>query len=202
MANSNRASGLTPVKHINGSPYNGQGNIYCILAANTNGFAIGDPVISGGSADANGVPSITIYGGTGAIRGVILGLGTSEGGIFNPDNLNSTVRPAALQAVDWYAIVADSPDLIFEVQEKSNTTQLAATEVGLNQILKSGTNNGYQSGWLLSSVTDATPATTATLAFRLLGLARRADNAFGAYAKWLVYANVHELGHGTGAAGV
>jgi len=202
MANPNRPNGLVPVKHITGAPYNGQGNIYCILAANTSGFAIGDPVISGGSADANGVPNIAIYGGTGAIRGVVMGLGTSEAGLFNPSNLDSTVRPAAAQATNWYALVADSPDLIFEVQENSNGTQLAATEVGLNQILKSGTNNGFVSGWLLSSVTDATPATTATLAFRLLGLARRADNAYGAYAKWLVYANVHELGHGTGAAGV
>jgi hypothetical protein len=202
MANANRPNGLSPVKHLTGAPFNGQGNIYQIAAADTNGYAIGDPVISSGSADANGVPGITIYGGTGAIRGVILGLGTYESLIANPNNLNSTVRPAAAQTTDWYAIVADSPDLIFEVQENSNGTQLAATEVGLNTILKSGTNNGYTSGWLLSSVTDATPATTATLAFRLLGLARRSDNAFGAYAKWLVYANVHELGHGTGAAGV
>jgi hypothetical protein len=202
MANANRPSGLSPVKHITGAPFNGQGNIYCILAAKTTAFAIGDPVISGGSSDANGVPDIVPYGGTGAIRGVILGLGTSEALLANPSNLDSTVRPAAAQTTNWYALVADSPDLIFEVQENANGTQLAATEVGLNTVLKSGSNNGYVSGWLLSSVTDATPATTATLAFRLLGLSRRSNNAFGAYAKWLVYANVHELGHGTGAAGV
>ena len=201
MANANRPSGLSPVKHLTGAPFNGQGNIYQIAAADTNGYAIGDPVISSGSGDVNGVPGITIYGGTGAIRGVILGLGTYGTLIANPNNLNSTVRPAAAQSTDWYAIVADSPDLIFEVQENANGTQLAATEIGLNQILKSGANNGYMSGWQLSSYSDATPATTATLAFRLLGLARRSDNAFGAYAKWLVYANVHELGHGTGATG-
>jgi len=158
-------------------------------------------VISGGSADTNGVPNIAIYGGTGAIRGVIVGLGTKEGLIANPNNLNITYRPASDPAV-WYAMVADDPNIIFEVQENSNGTQLAATEVGLNTVLKSGTGNGYLSGWLLSSVTDATPATTATLAIRLLGLARRQDNAFGAYAKWLVKINVHELGTGTGAAGV
>lgn len=201
MANANRPSGLSPVKHLTGAPFNGQGNIYQIAAADTNGYAIGDPVISSGSGDVNGVAGITIYSGTGPIRGVILGLGTAEALITNPNNLNSTVRPAAAQAIDWYAIVADSPDLIFEVQENANGTQLAATEIGLNQILKSGTNNGYMSGWQLSSVTDATPATTNTLAFRLLGLARRSDNAYGANAKWLVYPNVHELGHGPGAAG-
>ena len=60
----------------------------------------------------------------------------------------------------------------------------------------------YASGWLLRSATGATPANTATLQLRLLGLSRKPDNAFGAYAKWLVKFNVHELGTGTGAAGV
>jgi hypothetical protein len=197
MANANRPSGLSPVKHLNGSPFNGQANVYQIAAADTHGFAIGDPVISSGSGDANGVPGITLAAATGAIRGVIVGLGTSESGIFNPNNLNSTVRPAAAQSTDWYALVVDSPDVIFEVQEHANGTALAATDIGLNQVLYLGTNNGFQSGWMLASATDATPATTSTLQVRLLGLARRSDNAFGAYAKWLVLINNHELHAGT-----
>jgi len=145
----------------------------------------------------NGVPGIALAAATGPIRGVILGLGTMESGIFNPQNLDQTIRPAAAQATDWYAIVADSPDIIFEVQEHTNGTQLAATEIGLNQVLFLGTNNGFQSGWQLASVTDATPATTATLQVRLLGLVRRSDNAFGGAAKWLVKINAHELSAGT-----
>jgi hypothetical protein len=129
-------------------------------------------------------------------------LGASEGGIFNPDNLNAIVRPAAAQSKVWYAMVVDDPNVIFEIQENSNGTPLAATEIGLNQISVSGNNNGFVSGWLLASATDATPATTATLQLRLMGLARKSDNAFGAYAKHLVKINVHELGSGTGAAGV
>ena len=197
MANVSRPNGLSPVKHLTGAPYNGQGNIYQIAAADTNGYAIGDPVISSGTGDANGVPGITLAAATGPIRGVIMGLGTMEGGIFNPLNLNSTVRPAAAQATDWYAIVADSPDLIFKVQEHANGTQLAATEIGLNQVLYLGTNNGFSSGWQLASATDAIPATTSTLQVRLLGLDRTRDNAFGANAKWLVKINAHELSAGT-----
>lgn len=197
MANANQPSGLSPVKHLTGAPFNGQGNIYQIAAADTHGFAIGDPVISSGSGDANGIAGVTLAAATGPIRGVILGLGTSPNGIFNPNNLNSTVRPAAAQATDWYAIVADSPDLLFEVQEHTNGTQLAATEIGLNQVLYLGTNNGYSSGWQLASVTDATPATTATLQVRLMGLVQRAGNTFGGNAKWLVKINAHELSAGT-----
>jgi len=204
MPNANRPSGFTPVQYLNGSPWNGQARMYSILAANTNAFAIGDPVISGGSADANGIPSITIGATTGALRGVIVGLGTRQGLMANPSNLDITYRPAAAQSTDWYAMVVDDPNVVFEVQEESNGTALAATEVGLNTISKSGTNNGFVSGWMLPSATGATPATTATLQLKLLGLAQMpaGTNVFGAYAKWLVQINVHELAHGTGSAGV
>lgn len=201
MANSNRASGFSPVRYLNGSPWNGQANMYSIDASYGTALAIGDPVISGGSADVNGVPNIVIGATTGALRGVIVGLGTSEALTVNPLNLNSIIKPASDPSV-WYAMVVDDPNVIFAVQEESNGTQLAATEVGLNTISKTGTNNGYVSGWQIPSATGATPNTTATLQLRLLGLYRVFNNNFGAYAKWLVKINVHELGSGTGAAGV
>lgn len=194
MANANRPSGLSPVKHITGAPFNGQGNVYQIAAADTNAYGIGDPVVSSGSGDVNGVPGITLAAATGAIRGVVLGLGTSEAGIYNPSNLDQTIRPAGAKSIDWYAIVADSPDLIFEVQEVGTGTALAATDIGNNANLSIGTNNGFQSGWQLSNVGVAN---TSTLQVRLLGLARRSDNAFGAYSKWLVKINNHELSAGT-----
>jgi hypothetical protein len=202
MANANRPSGFSPVQYLNGSPWNGQARIYSIAAAYATALYIGDPVKSSGTADANGVPGIVLGATTGALRGVIVGLGSAEGLIANPKNLDITYRPAAAQATDWYAMVVDNPDVLFEVQENANGTALAATEIGLNTISVSGTGSGFVSGWMLASATDATPATTATLQLRLMGLVRRQQNAFGAYAKHLVKINVHELGTGTGAAGV
>ena len=201
MPNINKPSGFSPVGYLNGAPWNGQARLYSIAASYGTALYIGDPVISSGTADANGVPGIAIGATTGALRGVIVGLGVSEGLMADPTNLDRMYRPASDSRV-WYAMVADDPNIIFEVQEESNGTQLAATEVGLNTVSKSGTGNGYVSGWMIPSATGATPNTTATLQLRLLGLARRPDNAFGAYAKWLVQINVHELAHGTGAAGV
>ena len=196
MANVNRPSGLSPVKHLITGNYNGQANVYSIAAADTNGYAIGDPVASSGSSDANGVAGITLAtAGTGnAVRGVIVGLGTSESGIFNPNNLNSTVRPAAAQSSVWYALVVDDPNVIFEIQEVGTVTALTAAAVGSNANLLAGSNNGYQSGWLLN---NSGVTTTNTLQLRLLGLSRRSDNAFGYYAKWLVKINNHELAAGT-----
>jgi len=211
MANANRPSGFTPVSYLNGAPWNGQARVYSIAATYGTALYIGDPVISSGTADAYGIAGVAIGAGSGALRGVIVGLfdsgsttgspgGVTVGGIFDA---NKVYRPASNANV-WYAAVVDDPNVIFELQEESNGTALAATEVGLNQISLIGTGNGYLSGWLLRSATGATPATTATLQLRLLGLSQKpaGTNVFGAYAKWLVQINVHELGHGTGAAGV
>lgn len=201
MANENRPAGFIPREYLNGTPWNGQARLYSIAAAYGTALYVGDPVISSGTSDANGVPGIARGAGTGALRGVIVGLGKTPGGLFNPSNLDITYRPASDPAV-WYAAVVDDPNVLFEIQEESNGTQLAATEVGLNQISLAGTGNGFVSGWQVRSTSGATAATTATLQLRLMGLVQRPGNAFGAYAKWLVQINVHELGHGTGAAGV
>lgn len=204
MANVNKPMGLSPVQYLNGSPWNGQARLYSIAYNYGTALAVGDPVISSGTADTNGVPGIAIYGGTGAIRGVIVGIGRSEGLIANPNNLSQTYFPAGGDGntSPWYAMVVDDPNVLFEIQEHANGTALSATDIGSNTTMQSGTNNGFYSGWTLSSYTDAVPTTTATLPVRLMGLKRTSDNAFGAYAKHLVKINVHELGTGTGAAGV
>lgn len=211
MANANRPSGFTPKRYLNGAPWNGQANLYSIPAAYGTALYVGDPCISSGTADAFGIAGIAIGATTGALRGVIIGLydsgsttaiagGVSVGSIIN----NNIAYHPASNANVWYAAVVDDPNVLFEVQEESNGTQLAATEVGLNQVSKTGTGNGYMSGWQIPSATGATPNTTATLQLRLFGLSQMpaGTNLFGAYAKWLVQINVHELGHGTGAAGV
>lgn len=195
MANANRPSGLSPVKMITGAPYNGQANVYSIAAAYTTALYIGDPVISSGTADGNGVPGITLAADTGAIRGVIVGIGSEfESVVGNMVNTNITYRPAAAQDDVWYALVVDDPNVVFEVQEIGTGTALTAAAVGLNANLEIGTGNGYVSGWMVGNDDEAS---TATLQVKLLGLARRPDNAFGQYAKWNVLINAHELRAGT-----
>jgi hypothetical protein len=201
MANAFRVFGLSPVKHLITGDFNGQGNLYQIAAADTNAYYIGDPVVSSGSGDANGVAGITLAAATGAIRGVVLGLGPStlfgpafEAGLFNPNNLNQTFRPSGAQATDWYALVADDPNIIFEVSEPITGTPLTAAAIGDNINLVVGTGNGFQSGWTIANTGNAT---TSTLQMRLLGLARRSDNAFGLGAHWLTKINNHELSAGT-----
>lgn len=192
MPNVNAPSGLSPVKSITG-PYTGQVNLYSILAANTNAFAIGDPVVSdAGGSSVEGIPSVTLAAATGALRGVIVGIFDTKPGVTLADNPNSTLRPSGAKTKDWYCLVADDPALVFEVQEVGTGTFLTASDVGLNTNLVVGTNNGYISGWTMD---NATEAVTGTLQVKILGLVQRPDNTFGQYAKFLVKINNHELGN-------
>lgn len=199
MANANRPSGLAPVRYLLGAPWNGGGRVYCIPDTDdTNAYAIGDPVASAGSADSNGVPTITLAtGGTGnAIRGVILGMGGNVYGGPGADyrgGLGTIIVPVT-KTYNYYVLVCDDPNVLFEVQEDSDAGSIAAASVGLNCNLIAGANNGYLSGWMLdsSSVNAAVDRQV-----RLMELQQRRDNALGNYAKWIVKINVHELAAGT-----
>lgn len=192
MANADRPSGLSPVQYLNGAPWNGQARTYCIPQTDdTNPYAIGDPVVLAGSADSRGVPTITLAtAGTGnSVLGAIvsMGGGTYAGVHADPNDLNTIVVPATKNR-DYYVMVADDPNIVFEIQEVSGGTALTAAEVSLNANLISGTNNGYVSGW---EVNNSGETTTATLQLKLLMLAQRQDNAFGEHAKWWVLINNH-----------
>jgi len=190
MANSNTPFGLAPVEYLSGAPWNGQVRRYYIPSSDGNAFAIGDPVVIAGGADAKGIASVTLATPGSAILGPIVGMGGLQygGPSVDPTNLNTTVIPAT-KTKDYYVLVADDPNIIFEVQEIGTGTALTAAEVGLNANLVAATNSGYLSGWVLTNTTEAG---TATLDVKLLGLSQRnPNNAFGAYAKWNVLINNH-----------
>lgn len=189
MANSNAPSGFRPVKHENGSPWNGATRRYYVPATDANAMYIGDPVIIAGSADADGVPTATIATAAGGARatGAIVGFEPSATIIANGYRVASTAE---------YILVAEGPDLVFECQEDAIGGALAAVDVGLNADMIAGSGSRITgSGWQLDT---STKATTNTLQLRILGFSQRPDNVIGANAKVLVRFN---LPTETGAAG-
>jgi hypothetical protein len=196
VANQDRAAGLVPVRYLNGAPWNGAGNVYCIPETDdTNAYAIGDPLVLAGGADSNGVPTVTLASaGTGnsVLGPMVSGAGaTIYGGQYGIPQDAPIVIPAT-KTRNYYILVCDDPNVIFQIQEVSGGTPLAATEVGLNANLVSGTNNGYISGW---EVNNSGETTTATLQLKLLGLSNPSGvpggNVFGEHAKWDVLINNH-----------
>lgn len=203
MANANQPSGLAPVRYLNGNPWSGAVNLYCILAADTNAYYVGDIVttIGNANADGNGIPAVTLCAAGTAARGVIVSLGTlGPGGPYaNPNNLGSVSRPAGAASQNYYVAVCDDPDVIFEVQEGGVGAVLTATSVNRNVNWNTG-GAGRVAGLALSPgfLDNNTVNTTSTLNLKILQAVQRVDNTpFAANQKWQVKLNNHEFSGGT-----
>lgn len=207
MANLNAPSGLSPVQYVNGTPWNGMGRLYAIISTDTNACYIGDVVKidSSNNADANGIPYVTRATAGSTARGVVVGIGTAlpygyQGGAYvNPNDLTKTYRPSGAQSVNYYAIVVDDPNVVFEVQEDTTSSPGAAAQMTKNaNFTASNPATGvFVSGFTLNSNTYAT---TSTLNLKVLQAVQRPDNTpYQAYQKLLVLLNNHDFR--TGVAG-
>ena len=205
MANLNAPKGFSPVGNIQGGSWNEQGRMYAIASDASNTYAIGDVVMSAASADANGVPYVTKWGGattTSALPlGIIVGIRVADPGVsLVGASLSLEKSYIGLSAGTRYVYVVDDPMVIFEAQFDS--TAVAATDLHKNAAV---TVTANQTSLAVSSPFSSTvltsPATTATLPIRLLGLVQRSDNAVGAYCKVLCKWNYHEFGVTAGASG-
>lgn len=197
MANVDRPFGLKPVMHLNGSPWNGQTNMYYVPSTYGTAMFVGDAVTSNADAgaagvvvngiDVEGMPGIAQAAAGNTIRGVIVGF------LPNQSNLSQSHNPASTARI---ALVVDAPDVVFEVQEDSVTSTLAVAEVGQNVDLIVGAGNAT-TGTSAMEI-DSTTHVSATAQLRVLGLAKRPDNNLGSFAKWLVLINEHEFKTTTG----
>lgn len=184
MANADTPFGLRPVRYLSGSPYNGSFNLYSTAAGDGTAIFIGDPVtLSGTSQTINGRTYMDVdQAATGnIIVGVVIGV--------LPVTRDSTVhREASTQRL---LMVCDDPNVLFEIQEVSGGTALAANDMGLNAdfVVAAGSATTGMSGVELN---NASEAATATLDLLLVGLVSRPDNAVGEHAKWLVRINRHQ----------
>jgi hypothetical protein len=201
MANLNAPSGLAPVQHMNGSPWNGQVRQYCILAADANPFSIGDLVttIGNAGADAFGIPAVTLAAAGVAVRGVIVAIGiVPQGGPYiNPTDLTKMTRATGTKTINYYCAVVDDPSVLFEVQEGGAGTVLTQASVSRNAniVYAAGAAGQNFSG---STLDNGSVATTNTLQLKIISATQRADNTpYAAYQKWLVMINNHEFRPGT-----
>lgn len=195
MANLDIPAGLKPVKHLNGSPWNGQANVYYVPATDSVAIFKGDAVKSAGSADASGkYPTVSQCAAGEAIRGIVIGFGEMPQIMINPTNPDRVNRPASTA---MYVLVIDDPSVIFEIQEDSDAAALSAADVGLSAdlIVGSGSTVTGKSGMELDSSSAAAAAATC----KILRAVNREDNALGDHCKWEVLIAEHEMNLATGA---
>lgn len=193
-----KPAGLSPVRYLNGAKYDGKGQIYSILAANTNPFYVGDLVTPQANADASGIPSITLATAGNVAVGVIVAVGTNQYGSYsNPNALQNNFRPTGAQSVNYYALVSDDPNIVYEIQEGGTGTNLTITssQRNANIVYAAPATGVVVSG---TQIDNATVNTTSTLNLKLLRLAPRIDNHFvtspatgGGGQKWWAIINNH-----------
>jgi len=198
MANVNRVNGFKPVRHLNGSPYNGQANYYATASGDSAAIMVGDLVSLAG--DSIGTYSTVTRGnGTGAVVGVVVGIDVVPPNFNGPSpTLDTPVYRRASTVT--YIRVADANDLILEVQADEAVT---ADKVGQNgqYTTTAGSTTTGSSGMQLDASTLATANPTYPL--KLFGFPNRLDNEVNAtYNKVWVTINNHQLSAGTGTAGV
>jgi hypothetical protein len=181
MANVDRPSGLRPVRHKSGAPYNGAANPYFIKSDYGTALFIGDPVVKTGTSNTAAVkvpgagsfaigtlPEINkaTAGDANAVTGVIVG--------FAPlaTDLNKPYNPASTERV---AFVCDDPDMLFEIQADG---AIPAASMGLNGVFiytHSGSTTTGLSGVELDTTSDV-PAADASNQMVIIRAVNREDN--------------------------
>jgi hypothetical protein len=147
--------------------------MYSVPASDGTALFIGDPVIIAGSANADGVATITRAAAGARITGVVVGFAPVPG--VSTDT-GIRVGSRAASTLD-NVLVCDDPTVIYEVTEDGIGGFLAVTDVGLNVDLIAGTGSATtkRSGYMLDSSTKL----TTTNGVRLEGMTQRVGNVIG-----------------------
>ena len=210
MANTSRINGFKPVKHLNGSPYNGQANLYEVPAGEAVPVFIGDLVKLSDSAATSLYPAVEAVVGAsaqiaaGPILGAVVGIVNVKtdptSGILSTGSISldtPVYRPASTKQ---FVLVCDNTDVVYEAEADAS---VAAASIGLNVGVGASAHtnpllNGASPMYVYSTTA---PDTTSTRPLQILGIVNRPDNEIGAYSKVLVRINVQSFGN-VGVAGV
>lgn len=210
MANTSRINGFKPVKHLNGSPYNGQANLYEVPAGEAVPVFIGDLVKLSNEDATSLYPAVEAVVGAsaqiaaGPILGAVVGIVNVKtdptSGILSTGSISldtPVYRPASTKQ---FVLVADNTDLVFEAEADAS---VAAASIGLNVGVGAvGHANPLKNGASPMYVYSTTaPDSTSTRPLQIVGIVNRPDNEIGTYNKVLVRINVQSFGS-VGVAGV
>jgi len=191
MANQTKPFGLRPVRHLNGSPWNGATELCYISGSYATALFVGDPVqldTTLTDKDDTAMRTTIIKAGEGdgsLVYGVITGFMPLQTDLAKNYNPASTER---------YAYVCTSPDVIYHIRD-CGTTALTDVAPGQNAVFETATSGSTVTG--LSGValdtTDDPPEANASNPLRILRLANLPNNELAAYAIWEVIISLHQL---------
>ena len=186
MANVDAPFGLRPIRHFNGSPWNGAYKTFLVEDDYATAFFIGDPCVITGVApsdDPSGhyTPIEHISGSTATeeITGVVVGIEPVL------TDLSKNYLPASTGGLVHVCV---DTDMVYAIQDDGSAV-LTGTSIGDNTQIVSGTGSTVTglSGWELEA--DETAAGDVTYNCLILGVHNVEGNAFGINCIWEVLLN-------------
>lgn len=192
MANNNAPFGLRPVSTVSGQPFSGAARTYSVPAGDGTAIYLGDAVkLVGTSQIINGssYADVAQAASGNVICGVVIG-------VLPATRDSLTYRAASTQRL---LLVADDPNLLFEIQQGNSGTALNANDVGLNSNL-TVTAGSAITGYSASVIDNAAEQTTNTLDLKIVAIVDRPDNDIGSSvssgtvaSRFLVRINRHQF---------
>ncbi len=191
MANATGGFGLRPIKHINGSPWNGQVKECYISSSYATALFVGDPILFSATAaekDTTGKrPTINKSDGLAGslIRGVIVGFKEL------PTDLEKVYNPASTERV---AYVAFGDDVVYEIRGDGGgtPTKLFAGQNAVCIATDTGSTTTGLSGMELDEGTTTAPTTTQNFTLHILNVKDVENNDLGDDAIYEVLLNTNE----------
>lgn len=178
MANSDIVNGFRPIRLKSGSTCWSVGKYYVDSSNSVSAIGIGTMMALVANTASVIVPEVVISSAGTVPVGPVVAFE------FTPDAPNRLYLPASTSG---YVYIADSPDLIMEVQSSGTFED---GDIGANANL---TDAGCSTTTGMSGmeIDQSSITTTATLIFQILRLVNRPNNALGANAKLEVGYNIH-----------
>ena len=193
MANANRANGFTPVRHLNGSPWNGALEIFYHSTADSSAIykgalVYGDQGLASPGSDPLGIYQSIVVAADDAseVLGVAWSFGETPQLAARVSNLNAVNYCPA--STGMYIGVITDPSVVFEI--KDNGTTLTAAQIGLyfdtSNNAAGSTTTGRSSAVLDQGSVAASGATC-----RILRLVNRPDNTLACNARFEAIIHYH-----------
>lgn len=197
MANVDRPNGAIPVGTLSGSPVSGALRLYECDSSAANIFP-GDFV----KLEADGKVDVAAAGDTelvGVCVGILPWMPAKVNGITSHNISTGNVNLMLKYHVTGSAgmvLVAEGVDVLYEMQEDGDTSDLAVTSIGANVDLLA--TAGSTTTGLSQMEIDSSSLTTATAQLRIVDIVDRPDNEIGDFCRWVVRINENHFTKLTG----
>ena len=185
MANSSNPVGVRPSRLLDGSPWNGQHQLYGFSASETHDTYVGD-LVTFDSTNRSTALTDAYMPGIGLVAAVTAALTTTKfrgvvaGFVPAPEfNMTATASLGTMYraaSTAGYAMIVDDPGTIFVCQETGNS-YTSASNNGVNKVVDISYTAGSKTSGISGVQIDATTVSTAAVKpFRILRYNQAVDN--------------------------